>query len=195
MSTLPHPRLTAQEYLEVERKAEFKSEYYNGEMFAMSGATFPHNRVKENLSVLIGTQIKGGPCQSLSSDMRVKVSRTGLYTYPDIVIVCGNPELEDEHLDTLLNPQVVIEVLSESTANYCRTKKYRHYQQIGSLREYILVEQDEPVFEQYARQPTGAWARTDVEGLDQEFAFATVPVRVRLADVYAGVTFPASDGR
>jgi Uma2 family endonuclease len=194
MTAVPKPRLTPEQYLAIERTAEFKSEFYDGEMFAMAGASFRHNVVRENLAARINAALQGGPCRSVSSDQRVKVTRTGLYTYPDIVIVCGEPQFDDADVDTLLNPQVIIEVLSESTANYCRTKKYRHYQQIESLREYILVEQDEPVFEQYVRQPNGSWARTDVVGLDREFAFATVPVRVRLSDVYAGVTFPEAGG-
>ncbi|HEY1379828.1 MAG TPA: Uma2 family endonuclease [Gemmataceae bacterium] len=195
MSAVPKTRLTPEQYLAIERKAEFRSEFYNGEMFAMAGASEPHNRVKDNLVVEIGSRLKGSGCHSYSSDMRVKVSATGLYTYPDIVIVCGKPELEDAHLDTLLNPQVIIEVLSDSTAGYDRGRKYRHYKQIASFREYVLVAQDEPVIERRVRQPDGSWAETDVEGLDREFAFATVPVRVAMADVYAGVTFPEAGGR
>jgi Uma2 family endonuclease len=194
MTAVPKPRLTPEQYLAIERKAECKSEFYDGEMFAMAGASEAHNRVKDNLVGELHARLKGSGCHSYSSDMRVKVSRTGLYTYPDIVIVCGKPELEDAELDTLLNPQVIIEVLSDSTAHYCRTKKYRHYKQIESLQEYVLVAQDEPVIERRVRQADGSWAETDVEGLDQEFAFATVPVRVRLADVYAGVTFPEVGG-
>jgi Uma2 family endonuclease len=194
VSAIPKTRLTAEQYLSIERKAAFKSEFYDGEMFAMAGASLEHNRVKENLVIEVGARLKGSGCHSYSSDMRVKVSRTGLYTYPDIVIVCGKPEVEDAELDTLLNPQVIIEVLSESTENYVRTKKFRHYKQIESLREYVLVEQDEPVFEQYVRQADGSWTRTDIEGLDRDFAFATVTVSVPLADVYAGVTFPAASG-
>jgi Uma2 family endonuclease len=192
MSAAPKVRLTPEEYLAIERKAAFKSEFYNGEMFAMAGASREHNRLKENLVIEIGSRLKGGPCQSFSSDLRVKVSRTGLYTYPDIVIVCGEPQFEDAEVDTLLNPQVIIEVLSDSTEKYDRGKKARHYQQIASLREYVLVAQDEPVIERFVRQPDESWAKTFVEGLDAEFAFATVPVRVPLADVYAGVTFPAA---
>jgi Uma2 family endonuclease len=190
MTAVPKPRLTPEQYLAVERKAEFKSEYYDGEMFAMAGASFPHNRIKENLAARIHSALQDGPCQSVSSDQRVKVIQTGLYTYPDIVIICGDPQFEDAVVDTLLNPQVIVEVLSESTANYCRTKKYRHYKQIDSLQEYVLVAQDEPVIERRVRQADGSWAETHIEGLDQEFAFATVPVRVPMAAVYAGVTFP-----
>lgn len=194
MSAAPKIRLTPDQYLAIERKAAFRSEYYNGEMFAMAGVSREHSRIKENLIGELYAKLKGGPCRSHSSDMRVKVSRTGLYTYPDIVITCGEERYEGVEVDTLLNPQVIIEVLSESTENYVRTKKFRHYKQIESLREYVLVEQDEPVFEQYVRQADGSWTRTDVEGLDREFAFATVPVKAPLADVYAGVTFPEPGG-
>src|SRR4051812_334128 len=192
MSAAPKSRLTSEQYLAIERKAEFKSEYYNGEMFAMAGVSRAHSRAKENLIIEIGSRLKGTHCRSHSSDMRVKVSRTGLYTYPDIVITCGDEQYEDAEVDTLLNPQVVIEVLSPSTANYDRGKKFRHYQQIDSFREYVLVSQDEPVVERFVRQSDGSWATTFVEGLEREFAFATVAVRVPLADVYAGVTFPAA---
>jgi Uma2 family endonuclease len=191
MSAVPKPRLTPEQYLAIERKAAFRSEYYNGEMFAMAGVSKEHSRVKDNLIVLIGSRLWGGSCRTHSSDMRVKVSRTGLYTYPDIVITCGEERYEDDVVDTLLNPQVVIEVLSDSTEKYDRGKKFRHYQQIDSFREYVLVSQDEPVVERFVRQADGSWATTFVEGLDREFAFATVPVRVPLADIYAGVTFPA----
>src|SRR5919199_1130147 len=135
MSAVPKTRLTPEQYLAIERKAEFKSEYYNGEMFAMAGASEPHNRIKDNLIGELHARLKVSACHSYSSDMRVKVSRTGLYTYPDIVIICGKPELEDAHGDTLLNPQVIIEVLSDSTEKYDRGKKFRHYKQIESLRE------------------------------------------------------------
>jgi Uma2 family endonuclease len=191
MTAVPKTRLTPEQYLAIERKAGFKSEYYNGEMFAMAGVSREHIRIKDNLVGELYARLKGGPCRTHSSDMRVKVSATGLYTYPDIVIVCGEEQYEDADVDTLLNPQIIIEVLSESTANYDRGKKFRHYKQIESFREYVLVAQDEPVIERFVRQPDGIWGNLSVEGLDREFAFATVPVRVRLADVYAGVTFPA----
>jgi Uma2 family endonuclease len=191
MSAVPKTRLTPEQYLAIERKAAYKSEYYNGEMFAMAGASEPHNRIKDNLIGELYGRLKGSGCHSYSSDMRVKVSRTGLYTYPDVVIVCGRPELEDAVGDTLLNPQVVIEVLSDSTEKYDRGKKFRHYKRIEALREYVLVAQDEPVIERFVRQPDGSWNATAVEGPGAEFVFATVPVRVPLADIYAGVAFPA----
>src|SRR5262245_52498958 len=107
-------------------------------MFAMAGASRPHNEIKDNLIVEVGSRLKGTACRTYSSDQRVKVSRTGLYTYPDISIVCGKPEFEDAEVDTLLNPQVIIEILSDSTEKYDRGKKARHYQQLASLKEYVL---------------------------------------------------------
>src|SRR5437773_2702984 len=113
MSAIPKTRLTPEQYLAIERKAEFKSEFYNGEMFAMAGVSREHSRVKDNLVGELYARLKGGHCRTHSSDMRVKVSRTGLYTYPDIIITCGEEQYEDVEVDTLLNPQVIIEVLSE----------------------------------------------------------------------------------
>lgn len=190
MSTAPTPKLTPAQYLALERKAAFKSEYLKGELFAMAGANYEHTRVNDNLVIELGGRLKGGPCFLLSRDMRVKVSPTGLYTYPDVVIICGPPEFEDDHGDTLLNPQVVIEILSDSTERYDRGAKFRHYQQVASLREYVLVAQNEPVCERFVRQPDDNWMLTTVTGLEGELALATVPVRVHLADIYAGVIFP-----
>ena len=190
MTAVPRPKLTPAEYLARERRAEFKSEYLNGETFAMAGASYAHNLIKDNLVAELSTRLRGGPCRTLSSDMRVKVSRTGLYTYPDVLVLCGPPEFEDNERDTLLNPRVVIEVLSYSTEKYDRGAKFRHYQQVPSLQEYVLVSQDEPVVEHFARRPDGTWVLTTAAGLDGELTLATVPARVPLAAVYAGVTFP-----
>lgn len=203
MSAVPKPRkLTEAEYLEIERAAEFKSEFYDGVMYpmqgppgfdaavGMAGATYPHNRIKDNLARHIGNRLADGPCFPMTSDMRVDVGTTGLRTYPDILIVCGEPEFADAARDAVLNPKVIFEVLSPSTEKYDRGKKFDHYRQIPSLMEYVLVAQDEPVCERFVRQPDGSWNLTAVSGLGGELALATVPARVPLADVYAGVTFP-----
>ena len=190
MSALPKRKLTVAEYLTIERKAEFKSEFFNGEMFAMSGASLTHNFIKENLVNELGTRLKGGPCRTVSSDQRVKVDRTGLYTYPDILILCGKPELDADDSHTLLNPVAIIEVLSPSTEKYDRGAKFRNYQQIPSLTEFVLVAQDEAVCERYVRLPDGSWALVSFVGLAATLALTTVPVQIPLADVYAGVTFP-----
>lgn len=190
MSAAPKRKLTAAEYLAIERAAPHKSEFYAGEMFAMAGASREHNTVNENLSTEIGSRLKGGPCRTFSRDQRVMVDRTGLYTYPDLVIVCGPPEYDPEDRDTLVNPRVVVEVLSPSTERYDRTTKFLHYRQIPSVEEYVLVAQDEPWCERYVRQPDGAWAQVPFVGLDAALELKSVPVAVPLRDVYAGVTFP-----
>ena len=193
MSALPKPKLTVAEYLAIERKAEFKSEFYRGEMFAMAGASRQHNRAKENLIIGMGPQMRGGPCQSFSSDQRVRVELTGLYTYPDIVIVCGKPEYAPEDPDTLINPQVIFEVLSKSTEHYDRGKKFRHYQQLTSMREYVLVSTEEMNVEHYMRQPDGSWSIKYFTEPGEQLTLATVPVRVMLRDIYADVEFSPAE--
>ena len=199
MTALPKRKLTEAEYLAIERAAEFKSEFFNGEMFpmqgpggplGMAGATFAHNSVKENLSNALAYARRGGPFQVLSSSMRVTVKPTGLYTYPDILVVCGQPQFPDaESTDVLLNPAVIIEVLSPSTEKYDRGAKFRHYQQLPSLKEYVLVAQDEPVCERFVRQPDDSWLLTTVTGLTNSLAFATVEASVPLTEIYSGITF------
>ena len=193
MSAVRKPKLSVAEYLAAERKNSFKSEFFDGEMFAMAGASIPHNRVSENLSIHVGSQLIGGTCQSFSSDLRVQVSRTGLYTYPDFVIVCGEIETAEEDADTVTNPRVLVEVLSPSTERYDRTTKFRHYQQIPSLREYVLVSQTEPLCERFSMLESGEWTVASFVGLDAVLELRSVPVRVRLADLYAGVVFPPAE--
>lgn len=198
MSAAPKRKLTPAEYLVIEKKATFKSEFFDGEMFplhrdapvGMAGASRPHNRVNENLSVEIGGRLKGGQCQSYSRDQRVLVDRTGLYTYPDLLIVCGEVETATDDEDTITNPRVVVEVLSPSTERYDRTTKFRHYQQIPTAQEYLLVSQTEPLCERFTRQADGSWALVSFVGLEAVLALTSVPVQVPLADIYAGVEFP-----
>lgn len=189
MSAVPKIKLTEAEYLGVERAADFKSEFYRGEMFAMAGASREHNAVKENLIVELGARMKGTPCRTFSSDQRVKVQPTGLYTYPDIVIVCGKAEYDPLDRDTLINPTAIVEVLSPSTENYDRGAKFRQYQQLASVKEYILVSQEEPLCERFVRQTDGTWVLTVISGLTGELALATAPVRIPMAEVYSGVEF------
>lgn len=190
MSAVPKLQLTPAEYLARERTAAFKSEYYRGETFAMAGASREHNSAKENLIGELYTRLKGSPCRTYSSDQRVKVSATGLYTYPDLVLVCGKAEYDPLDRDTLLNPAAIVEVLSPSTEKYDRGAKFRQFQQVPSVQEYILVSQEEPLCERFVRQADGSWNLTTVAGLDGELAFTTVPARIPLADIYNGVTFP-----
>ena len=190
MSAALKPKLTVAEYLARERTAAFKSEYYRGETFAMAGASREHNRVKENVAGEVFNRLKGSPCESYSSDQRVKVSATGLYTYPDVAIVCGRAEFDPEDRDTLVNPLAIVEVLSPPTETYDRGAKFRQYQQLPSFKEYVLVSQDEAVVERFVRQPDDTWVLTVLTGLTGELTFATVPVKIPLADIYRGIEFP-----
>jgi Uma2 family endonuclease len=195
MATASQRLLSPQEYLARERSAEVRSEYFRGEMFAMAGASWEHTLIKDNLARLTGNQLDGGPCRVLTSDLRVKVSATGLYTYPDMVVVCDAPQFEDDVLDTLLNPRIIVEVLSDSTERYDRGAKFAQYRQLPSVEEYVLVAQDRPLVERYVRQPDNTWLLTAFSDLGQTFAFGTIPVQIGLADVYRGVVFPESGGR
>lgn len=192
MSAVPKPtKLTVAEYLARERAADRKSEFVDGVMVAMAGASPAHNTIKENLIVELGIRFKGGGCRSFSSDQRVRVAPAGPYYYPDIAVVCGPAEYDPADPDSLTNPVVLVEVLSDSTERFDRRFKFQQYKRIASFREYILVAQDEPLVERFVRQPDGDWLVTTYAGLDAELALASAPARVPLADVYAGVSFPA----
>ena len=190
MSAVPKRKLTAAEYLAIEKKAAFKSEFFNGEMFAMAGANRLHNIANENLSGELYAKLKGTLCRTLSRDQRVRVSRTGLYCYPDLIIVCGPPEYSTEDPDTLVNPRVIIEVLSDSIERYDRTTKFQHYQQLPSVMEYVMVSQHQPMCERFSRSADGSWAFVAFVGISTKLELTSVPVQVPLEDIYAGVTFP-----
>ncbi|MBI4545812.1 MAG: Uma2 family endonuclease [Gemmatimonadetes bacterium] len=187
VSTQPRPRMMPAEYLEAERRAEYKSEYYAGEVFAMTGASRQHNLIVTNLIVSLGTQLRESPCQVYPSDMRVKVQSTGLYTYPDVAVVCGDPEFEDEQVDTLLNPTALIEVLSPSTEAYDRGRKAEHYRGLESLQVYLLVAQDEPRVERYLRQGPREWLLTEFRGLSETVELSSVGCTLPLSQVYEKV--------
>jgi Uma2 family endonuclease len=193
MSPIPKRLLTPEEYLAQERRASFKSEYYRGEVFAMAGAKYPHNRVRENLSRLIGNALEGTTCFPLGTDQRVHVPATTLYTYPDIVIVCGKPEFQDNNDDVLLNPRVIIEVLSDSTSKYDRGGKFKLYQKLVSLQEYILVEQEEARVECFAKQSDHQWLLSTYNGLDQTMLITCLKLSIPLAKIYEGVELIRSD--
>jgi len=189
MSTAPQKRFTPQEYLAQERAAVFKSEYLRGELFAMAGDCREHSLISSNLIRDAAGQLRETTCEVHGSDLRVKVSATGLYTYPDVTIACGDLQFDDEVSDTLLNPRVIFEVLSSSTEAYDRGKKFDHYRQISTLSEYVLVSQSEPLVERYVRQPDGSWRFTALKGLEGVLILETVPCRLELADVYSKLSF------
>ena len=193
MSTVPKRLLTSDEYLAQERHATFKSEYYHGETCAMAGASREHNLIVGNIVREVGNGLKGHRCEVYPSDMRVKVSVTGLYTYPDVTVVCGTPEFEDEHRDILLNPTVLVEVLSDSTEAYDRGAKWEQYRKLPSLKEYLLIAQDRPHVERYMRQPDGGWLLREAAELDSSVALDSISVVLPMSEVYRQVTFKDED--
>jgi Uma2 family endonuclease len=192
MSLQTRPRLTPEEYLALERSATSKSEFFNGEMFAMAGATEEHVLIVVNVAGELRAQLRGRPCRTYSTDMRVKVSETGLYAYPDVVVVCGEPQFEDEHRDTLLNPTAIVEVLSPSTEAYDRGEKFAHYQGLGSLREYVLIAQDRYRVEQYVWQQEGQWLYSEVRGPGEAVHLPAIGCDLALSEVYDKVTVTTS---
>ena len=184
------PYISPQEYLDQERSATDKSEYLAGTIYAMSGASEAHNLISLGVAGELRTQFKGRPCKVYPSDMKVLVSNTGLYTYPDVTALCGEAHFHDRHKDVLLNPLVIFEVLSPSTEAYDRGKKFSHYQQITTLTDYVLITQDRMHLERYERQADGAWRYTSHENSEENIYFAALECALRLADIYDKVTFP-----
>ena len=190
MSSEKKTRLSPEEYLALERKAEVRSEYIDGDMVAMSGGSREHNLIVTNFISELRPLLKGQPCEVYPSNMRVKVSGTGLYTYPDVVVVCGEPEFEDANVDTLMNPILVVEVLSDSTEAYDRGPKFGHYRKVESLTEYLLVSQDKYRIEQFIRQPQGPWLRSEIQGLKSKIELASLQCSISFAEIYDRVTVP-----
>lgn len=179
---------TVEEYLAFERSSEEKHEYYAGDIFAMSGASRQHNLIVINTGTSLNSQLAQQPCEVYPSDMRIKVNNIK-YTYPDVSVVCGEPRFADGKFDTLLNPTVIIEVLSDSTEDYDRGKKFKHYMGIESLQEYILIAQDETRIDHYVRQPEGDWRLSVSKTLEASVELPSIHCALLLADVYRKVTF------
>lgn len=188
--TLPK-RHTVVEYLALERASATKHEFFDGEIFAMAGASEPHNLISGNTVRELGNSLKHGPCRVYPSDMRV-LCPSGLRTYPDVTVVCSMPQFEDGQRDTLLNPRVIIEVLSPSTETYDRGKKFEHFQAIPSLCEFLLICQDRPRVEHYTRQEgADEWTLKVVTSLDAAIHFPSLDCDIPLAEIYAKVEFAA----
>lgn len=186
MASDPRPRVSPEDYLAMERRSEARSEYLDGEIFAMTGASERHNLLAGNLYTAFRAQLRPRGCRVYVSDMRVKVSATGLYTYPDVIVVCGKPQFEGAEVDTLLNPQVIVEVLSKSTEDYDRGTKFVHYRTIPSLAEYLLVAQDRVHVEHHLRQNEG-WLLTETDRLEDVLEIPSVGARLDLTEVYDAV--------
>lgn len=187
-STAAQTYLTPEEYLAWERKADIKHEYMRGEIIAMSGASYQHTIITMNISGELYIQLKGTACTVHTNDMRVRTSPETSYFYPDVIVVCDKPRFEDNAFDTLLNPIVLVEVLSPSTEAYDRGKKFEHYQQLTSLREYILVSQDEVRVERY-RQQSMEWQPTEFRSLANVLSLTSIDCELSLEDIYRRVEF------
>jgi Uma2 family endonuclease len=185
MASNPVSKLTEEQYLAIERPAEFKSEFLDGVMYAMSGGSPRHSRLAVNIAQLHG-MLRGTACQVFNSDLRVRAS-SRMYAYPDVSVVCGKLQLADEQKDVLLNPIVIFEVLSPSTEQYDRGLKFQLYRTIPSLREYILVDQNRVQVEQYIYQDASTWILRDHQGLDAELKLDSIGASLPLRLIYDGV--------
>ncbi|MFY8073980.1 MAG: Uma2 family endonuclease [Pirellula sp.] len=189
MSSVPKTYLTPEEYLHRERTAEYRSEYYRGETFAMAGASANHNLIVSNCIQTLGQQLKKKPCRVYPSDLKVRIKATGLYAYPDLSIVCGEPELESKDGEVLLNPIAIVEVLSDSTEAYDRGKKFEHYRTIPSLRHYILIAQDRYSIDCFSRQEDGTWSLSACQTSDSAVGLPSIQCQLEINEVYDKVVF------
>lgn len=186
VATQSSPILTEQEYLSFERSSNIRHEYLLGQLYAMAGATREHNLITGNVAGELRAQLKGKPCETYSNDMRVRVPRSGQYTtYPDVVVVCGTPQFLDDHADTLLNPLLIIEVLSSSTEAYDRGEKFRDYRSIESFSEYVLISQAKQSADHFTKV-NNIWTIQEVE---QEIRLVTIPCTLTFSEIYERVEF------
>lgn len=190
MATAALTYYTPEEYLALERHAEFKSEYIDGEIVAMTGATIRHNAIAGSFLVALYTRLRGGPCRVFGSDLRVQIAGGRRYTYPDLLAYCGDPKTVDASLDTLTNPVLIVEVLSPSTEAYDRGQKFTYYRSIESLQEYVLVAQDRMMVERFVRHGD-LWVFSAFSGLDAEVELTSVGCSIPLREIYENVEFPA----
>lgn len=192
MSKVEKARCTPAEYLATDRQSNEKYEYAFGEIFAMTGASLRHVGIAGNIAGELRTQLRQGPCRVYSMDLRVCVDRNYRYTYPDVVVCCAEPQLLDDALDTLLNPELIVEVLSESTRNYDRGDKFQQYRGIPSFREYLLVDQERVHVERYSKQSDGTWSLWETDAIDGMVQLDSVGARLSVAEIYFKIDFSGS---
>ena len=195
MSSQAQPLVTSEEYLAHERQAESRSEFWDGEVVAMSGASFAHNLIVANVVGELRFQLKKRPCSVVPSDLRVYLEATHRYVYPDVVVVCGDPEFTDEENDTLINPTLIFEVLSKTTKDYDRGEKFLRYRTLPSLREYVLISQDRPFVEHFVKQAEDKWLLSEVHGLEATMTLESIDCRLELAEAYDKVALPQASLR
>jgi Uma2 family endonuclease len=189
MSALPKQKWTPEEYFEFESTSETKHEYFQGEIYAMSGGSLKHALIATNTSTALNIQLRKSTCRVFQSDLRLQVAALGYYTYPDVFVVCGEPQYYEGRTDTVTNPVLVVEVLSPSTESYDRGKKFQHYRTLESLQEYVVISQDAAHIERFTRQPDGDWLLHAADGLDDTLELLSVGCTIALSDVYDKVDF------
>lgn len=188
MSTQPKDFITPEEYLEREAHAERRSEYFNGETFLMAGASLRHVRIVSDIVIYLGAKLKQKRrCDIYSVDLRLRVSATGLYTYPDVMAICGAPAFVERRTDTITNPTLIIEVLSDSTKDYDRGEKFEHYRTLDSLAEYVLVAQDKIHVEQFTRRVEGGWLLTETNRRAGTLSLTSIGCELSLTEIYDGI--------
>jgi len=190
MATIALSFIDQTKYLDAERKALDKHEYYKGEIFMMSGASLAHNMVASNSIISIGNKLKGKQCRPFGSDLRIHIPKNSLFTYPDISIICGDVQTTDSHFDTVTNPAVIIEILSSSTRDYDKGGKFTLYRDIDSLQEYILIDSEKIMVEKFIRNADNSWQLTEYKSQKQLFRIETVDIELQLSDLYEDVKFP-----
>jgi Uma2 family endonuclease len=186
VSVAPQLRMTEDEYLAFERASEEKHEYIDGEIFAMSGATREHGLISLGIGAELRAVLRGRRCEVYNNDVRVYMPGSRRYVYPDASVACGRPQFKDKKLDTLLNPRIIVEVLSPSTEDYDREDKFNHYKPIPSLAHYVIASQEKPLVEVFTRQADGSWSLETYEA-GQKFALPALECEIEVDQVYAGV--------
>lgn len=191
MSAVAQQRYTYEEYLVRERISDTKSEFYGEQIFAMAGGSPRHNSIGVNLVATLRNRLRGSPCRPFNSDQRIRVSASGLATYPDVSIICGELQMDAQDVDAIVNPCVIFEVLSKSTEGYDRGKKFDFFRQIESLKEYVLVSQEDSQVECFTRQSDGNWLLSITKGDSGVLRLSTVSTEVPLAEIYEDIVFCA----
>ena len=189
MTTHTVTDVTPEEYLAAERLSETKSEYLDGGIYPMTGASLNHGRIVLNVATELALQLRERDCDVLVADMKVRLQESRKFFYPDVCVLCGDPQFHDERKDIITNPDLVIEVLSPSTEAFDRGAKFQAYRTVASLKEYVLVAQDSPTVEQYVRNDNGSWTLTTVAGLESTLTLPSVECTLNLAAVYKRVEF------
>ncbi len=189
MGILPLKYITELEYLEQEILSLEKHEYFEGEIFAMSGASIPHNKIFSNLFLSVGNKLKGKPCQPYGSDLRIHIPKNSLFTYPDLSIICGDIETSENSFDTVTNPTVLFEILSPSTRNYDLGQKFELYRQIDSLKEYILIDSESVKILKYVRNNDNTWLLSEKNQITDILKINTLEIELTIFDIYDNVKF------